>query len=62
MPTPFEILFPAEAAMRDMRICPLCQVAINPGDFRDAISLRESEISGMCQTCQDNFFTDGDEW
>jgi len=54
---PADILFPREGAMREMRICPFCGIAINPGDFRDPISLRESEISGLCQTCQDEMWS-----
>ena len=26
------------------------------GEFRDAASKKEYTMSGMCQTCQDNFF------
>lgn len=37
--------------------CPLCGKPITgPIDFRDPISLREYQISGMCQACQDGFF------
>lgn len=53
---PFDMLFPELAAMRDMGLCPSCGIAANPGDFRDPISLREFDISGYCQTCQDKTF------
>ena len=42
-------------AMEDGK-CPLCLKPIIIGDFRDLISLREFEISGMCQVCQDKTF------
>lgn len=53
---PIDILFPEQAAAKAMRLCPFCNIAVNPGDFRDPISLREYEISGLCQTCQDGIF------
>ena len=34
--------------------CPLCKQMI--GDFRDELSEREYNISGMCQSCQDDVF------
>lgn len=54
---PVDILFPEMGAMRDMGLCPHCGIAVNPGDFRDVISLKEFDISGMCQACQDDFFS-----
>lgn len=55
---PVDYLFPTMGAMRDMGLCPICGIAVNPGDFRDVISLKEFDISGMCQKCQDDFFSD----
>lgn len=54
---PVDILFPEQYARKQMRICPFCDNAISIGDFRDPISLREYEISGLCQTCQDGIFS-----
>lgn len=34
--------------------CPTCGKDI--GSFRDQASKKEYKISGMCQTCQDDFF------
>lgn len=34
--------------------CPLCKEEIR--GFRDALSKKECEISGMCQVCQDKVF------
>lgn len=36
--------------------CPFCSKVINQADFRDTLSKREFEISGLCQVCQDDFF------
>ena len=38
--------------------CPLCGKKINTKDFEDNLYLREYEISGMCQKCQDKVFKD----
>ena len=40
-------------AARD-RICTWCKKSLTP--FRDKLSAREYEISGLCQTCQDETF------
>lgn len=37
-------------------LCPICEAHIDPTKFRDLLSLREFEISGMCQSCQDHIF------
>lgn len=37
-------------------ICPICEKLILTGSFRDALSEREFQISGMCQQCQDSIF------
>lgn len=36
--------------------CPVCGKDINYNEFRDEISRREYDISGMCQLCQDEAF------
>ena len=54
---PADFLFPEAYASKQMRLCPFCHVAVNPGDFRDPISLREYETSGLCQKCQDEIFS-----
>lgn len=38
--------------------CPTCGKEI--GAFRDALSKREFEISGMCQVCQDSIWDGGE--
>ena len=53
---PVDILFPAARALKEMALCPFCGVAIVESDFRDAISLKEYHISGLCQSCQDEVF------
>ena len=36
--------------------CPFCEKRINLNEFRDELSLKEYTISGLCQSCQDEFF------
>lgn len=36
--------------------CPLCKRKVDKGEFRDELSHREFEISGLCQSCQDDIF------
>lgn len=33
--------------------CPICNNKICEGEFRDLFSIKEFEISGICQKCQD---------
>jgi len=37
-------------------LCPTCGKTVRKEDFKDSLSLREFEISGMCQECQDETF------
>ena len=39
-------------------LCPMCGQKIDESDFRDELSKREYEISGMCQQCQDKIFNE----
>lgn len=40
-----------------MAICVFCKKPIDPdNDFRNEISRKEFEISGICQSCQDDLF------
>lgn len=41
---------------RKENICVSCHK--NVGDFRDSLSEREFNISGLCQECQDEIFTE----
>ncbi len=54
---PVDIIFPEAKKERDNRICPSCKTQLR-GDyeFRDALSEKEFEISGLCQFCQDEVF------
>jgi uncharacterized CHY-type Zn-finger protein len=36
--------------------CILCGKIIKLEDFKDELSIREFNISGLCQQCQDNIF------
>ena len=36
--------------------CPNCGAILANEQWRDDLSRREAEISGLCQECQDEFF------
>jgi len=45
--------------IKEKGVCVLCgSKRINQTDFKDDISRREYRISGMCQDCQDEVFTE----
>lgn len=50
-------LFPKEAERIKAGECPFCGKSIDvEKEFRDPLSKREFEISGLCQKCQDEMF------
>jgi len=52
-------VFPEQMERRDNGECPFCGKAINPEtDFRNELIYKEYTISGMCQACQDDLFSD----
>ena len=38
-----------------------CTMIVHTGSFRNAISIREFKISGLCQACQDSIFLPSDD-
>ena len=40
--------------------CPFCGKLVSFDDFRDDLSRKEYQISGLCQKCQDGFFHEPD--
>lgn len=44
----------SRSASIEGRVCVTCGKPV--GQFRDALSEKEFQISGMCQTCQDSVF------
>lgn len=48
--------FAKQVTKAENGLCPICEKPILTGSFRDAISEREFQISGMCQECQDSIF------
>lgn len=55
-PRPADLLFPEFAERKRKGLCPFCGRKIEPSEFRDEISRREYQISGLCQKCQDKIF------
>lgn len=41
--------------------CPLCKKKILMNSFRDVLSFKEFKVSGVCQECQDDIFSGGEE-
>ncbi len=37
-------------------LCPFCKKPIKKNEFKDALSVKEYGISGLCQKCQDETF------
>jgi len=51
------IFFPTESVEKES--CSVCKQPVT--EFKNAVSSREYEISGMCQSCQDDVFEGYDE-
>jgi hypothetical protein len=49
-----DTVFPGTNKKTKEKTCPVCKQRIE--GFRDYISEREYEISGLCQECQDSVF------
>lgn len=45
----------------DAGLCPFCGKTVDPLKFRDPLSYREWKISGLCQECQDETFSEVEE-
>lgn len=50
------LFFPEELNNIRQNKCPLCSEDIDITSFKDKLSLKEFNISGMCQKCQDKTF------
>lgn len=48
--------FPKEVKEVKQGNCPICKNQIKINDFKDKLSIKEFEISGLCQKCQDEIF------
>ena len=49
--------FGPEVAAVEKGLCPFCGKKVGDADFEDgSISLREFQISGLCQNCQNETF------
>jgi len=51
------IFFPRESVEKES--CSVCKQPVT--EFKNAVSSREYEISGMCQKCQDLVFSDRED-
>lgn len=53
-------LFPGQAKLAESGKCPVCGRPVDPSKFRDDLSRREFNISGLRPDCQDEAF-EGEE-
>lgn len=53
--------FSQEIEAVENRICPFCHLTVNTADFTDDISLREYQISGLCNACQNEVFREPED-
>lgn len=53
---PIAKIFPDAIKLVDAGKCPFCKKEIVSDEFRDALSIKEYQISGICQSCQDEVF------
>ena len=51
-----ETLMPGAKQAISVGNCPCCKQMIFREHFKDALSIKEFHISGMCQKCQDSVF------
>ena len=54
-------LFPEETEAVEHGFCPFCKSPICLEEFRDNLSIKEFNISGLCQKCQDKIFVEPEE-
>lgn len=48
--------FSTEIDRVEKGLCPMCEKVVDQEDFRNTLSRKEFEMSGMCQKCQDLTF------
>jgi len=46
----------SQTEAKEKKICVFCGKEIKMEDFKDQLSIKEYEISGLCQKCQDDTF------
>ena len=46
-------IFPGTSMKLELGVCPFCSNVVKGTDFKDALSVKEFKISGLCQKCQD---------
>jgi len=40
------------------KVCWHCNRRVQPNSFRDALSVKDYRITGLCQQCQDEMYTE----
>lgn len=54
-------IFPEQVENFENKQCSTCGRDMSKPQFRDLLSVKEYQISGMCQSCQDGVFGEYDE-
>jgi hypothetical protein len=58
--------FGKEVDLMENHQCPMCETSVNQADFKDELSRKEYEVSGLCASCQDAIFDAdndiGEDW
>lgn len=55
---PVDLIFKKGYEFKTQGRCPTCEEDIDAEEFKDDLSYKEYQISGMCQSCQDMVFDD----
>lgn len=53
-----DVFYPEAGQKFDDGLCVICETPIHDKDFKDTISRKEYEITGLCQKCQDETYSD----
>ena len=51
-------IFPEKMKLIDQGRCPDCGIGILADSFKNELSKKEFQISGLCQKCQDEIFVE----
>jgi hypothetical protein len=55
-PSPLAQMTRDAIVQRALGQCPFCKKEVKEGSFKDALSEKEFQISGLCQPCQNRVF------
>jgi hypothetical protein len=53
--------FEKEVELVKQKLCPICFKKVDIDDFKDTLSRKEFQISGICNSCQNKIFRERKE-